>query len=91
MVRKKEKVNKESYVLQIGDRGRIILPSELRKRLGLKEGDRILLTVEEDGSARLVSVRSQVENAKGMLKHVSPQSKVVDEFISERRAEVKCE
>jgi AbrB family looped-hinge helix DNA binding protein len=91
MINKSDKTHKENYVLEIGNKGRIVLPSELRRRLGLKEGDRILLSVEGDGSAMLVSVKSQVEGARGMLKELAPERNVVDEFIAERRAEAERE
>ena len=40
-------------VLQIRSNGQITLPSSLRKKAELKEGDLLEVTVEEDGSLRL--------------------------------------
>jgi AbrB family looped-hinge helix DNA binding protein len=91
MTHKTQKPLKDKYVLQVGNRGRINLPSEFRKRLGIEEGDRILLTIEEDGSAKLVSMRKQVEKVQGMLKHLSPDRSWADELIKERRAEAERE
>jgi len=41
------------YTLHLGNRGRIVLPAEVRHQLDLKDGDRLILTVEADGSLRL--------------------------------------
>ncbi|MBW4551012.1 MAG: AbrB/MazE/SpoVT family DNA-binding domain-containing protein [Aphanocapsa sp. GSE-SYN-MK-11-07L] len=38
-------------------RGRLVLPASLRKRIGLQEGDRLVISVELDQSLRLVSLK----------------------------------
>ena len=45
--------------------GRIVLPATLRKRLDLQEGDRLILTVEKDGSVRLTPAKRVVERLRG--------------------------
>lgn len=82
---------KEHYTLQIGDRGRIILPAPVRKSLGLKEGDRLALTVEPDGAMRLISVRNRIESVRGMWSHLAPGRSLSEELISERREEAERE
>jgi bifunctional DNA-binding transcriptional regulator/antitoxin component of YhaV-PrlF toxin-antitoxin module len=63
----------------------------LRKRIGLQEGDRIVVIVEPDNSLRLVSLRHQVEQAQGIFKDLSPQSSLAEELIQDRRAEAQQE
>jgi AbrB family looped-hinge helix DNA binding protein len=56
------------YVLQVGAKGRLVLPALLRKQLDLQQGDRVLLTVEPDGNLRLTSLKAQVKRLRGILK-----------------------
>lgn len=56
------------YVLQVGAKGRLVLPALLRKQLDLQQGDRVLLAVEPDGSLRLTSLKAQVKSLRGILK-----------------------
>ena len=82
---------RESYDLQIGLRGRVVLPAKLRRRLGLREGDRMVLIVQPDHSLRLVSLREQVKKLRGMYKHLAPGVSMADELIKERREEARRE
>jgi len=38
-----------SYVVKIDDRGRILLPLDVRRKLGLKKGSRLVLRIKEEG------------------------------------------
>jgi AbrB family looped-hinge helix DNA binding protein len=79
----------ERYVMRLGARGRIVLPAPVRARLGLGEGDRLVLMVEEDGTLRVASLRDQVEAAKGLYGHLAGGASLVDELIAERRGEAE--
>ncbi len=78
---------REQFALHLGARGRLVLPAPIRKRLGLKEGDRLVLTLEPDGTLRLTSLREQVKKLRGLLKDLAPGRSLVDELIRDRRAE----
>ena len=69
----------------------MVLPAEVRKALGLKEGDRLLLRVREDGTLELLSAREVARRAKGMFAHVAPGRSLVDELLAERREEARRE
>ncbi len=47
-------------------RGQTTIPAEIRKRLALKPGDRILY-LEEDGRVRIVAADKRVGDLKGLL------------------------
>jgi AbrB family looped-hinge helix DNA binding protein len=82
----------EHYSVRLGNRGRLVLPSKLRQKLRVKDGDRMLLTVQEDGTVRLVSAREAVTRLAGSLAHLAPKGvSLVDELIRERRREAKRE
>lgn len=95
VMREKISSSHNRFSLVVGDRGRVVLPAGARRSMGLGEGDRLILTVEKDGSARLVSARVAAREAKGILKDLLPglatQISLADELISDRRAEAKAE
>lgn len=47
-------------------KGQTTIPAEIRKRLGLKPGDRILY-LEEDGKVRIVAADRRTRDLKGLL------------------------
>ena len=55
MAHKRKPAAQNGFVLHLGDRGRLVLPSRLRKQLGWKTGEELVLIVEDDiGYARLL-------------------------------------
>jgi AbrB family looped-hinge helix DNA binding protein len=74
----------------VGDRGRLVLPSAVRRELDLKPGTQMLLSTEGDGSLRLRPYRAVAEQSRGLLRDLSGGS-MVDELLAERRAEAARE
>ncbi|HEV2013286.1 MAG TPA: AbrB/MazE/SpoVT family DNA-binding domain-containing protein [Candidatus Dormibacteraeota bacterium] len=81
----------EAFPVQLGDRGRLVLPAEIRKQLNLREGDELLVTVQPDGSLRLTSPRLAVRETRGLYRAQARHRSLVDELIADRRAEAKRE
>ena len=82
----------EVYTLSVGDRGRLVLPAPVRRRLGVEAGDRLIAIIDRDG-VRLVSLREQVERMAGMFRDAAPDRSLVDELIAAdtaRRAAVSA-
>ena len=79
------------YTVQVGARGRLVLPSEVRKKLTLEEGDSVVLSLEADGSLRLRSLREQVKRGMGLFRDLAPGVSLADELLQERREEAKRE
>jgi AbrB family looped-hinge helix DNA binding protein len=79
----------DPFPVQLGDRGRLVLPAEIRRRLNLREGDELLVTVQPDGSLRLASPRQAVRETRGLYRARAGNRSLSDELIAERRAEVK--
>ena len=80
-----------SYVLHLGDRGRLVLPARVRKQLRLKTGEELLLTVDDDGAMRLTNRRQRLDRLQGMFASIEPHRKLSDELIRERRLEARRE
>ena len=76
------------YKVVVGDRGRVVLPSDVRSALDLKPGTPMLLSTEADGSVRLRPYRAVAERNRGMLARIAPDDEsLVDELLAERRHE----
>ena len=76
--------------ITVGERGRVVLPSAVRRELDLKPGTHMLLSTENDGSLRLRPYRAVAEQSRGLLRGL-PGGSMVDELLAERRAEAARE
>jgi AbrB family looped-hinge helix DNA binding protein len=81
----------DAFSVQLGDRGRLVLPAEIRKRLNLREGDELIVTLQPDGSLRLTSPGQIVRETRGLYRTRAGRRSLADELIADRRAEVKRE
>ena len=80
----------ESYVLRLGEGGRVVLPAKVRKRLELNPGDRLVLIVRQSGEMRLASLKRQIDKCMGMFADKSPERMILsEELIAERREDAR--
>jgi AbrB family looped-hinge helix DNA binding protein len=89
MANKLRQSDADHYTVEIGSRGQLVLPEAVREKLSLGAGDRVVLSVESDGSMRLVSLREQIRKTKGLYKDLAPGRDLAEELIRERRAEAR--
>lgn len=76
---------------KIADGGRLVIPAEHRRALGLEIGDEVIVRVE-DNELRILTRTEAVKRAQGMVRrHVKESRSLVDELSAERRAEAKRE
>jgi AbrB family looped-hinge helix DNA binding protein len=76
---------------RLGSGGRLVIPAEIRQELGLKEGDRLVMRVE-DGELRIMRYAEVIRRVQeSMRPYIVPGKSIVDELIAERRAEVARE
>jgi len=77
--------------IQITEGGRIVIPAEYRKALGLQVGDEVMLTLD-DGELRILTIEASIRRAQEIVSRYVPEGRsIVDEFIAERRAEAARE
>jgi AbrB family looped-hinge helix DNA binding protein len=81
----------QRYAVALGERGRLVLPAQLRRRLDLHPGDRLILTVEPEGSFRVVAARAQAWRFHGLYRDLAPCRSLAHELIAERREEAQRE
>ncbi len=74
------------YALRLGERGRILLPAEVRQALRLKPGDDVILTFEDGAGIRLTSRYEVARRCLGMLEQPADRE-LVAELVSERLQE----
>ena len=79
------------FMVTMADRGRLVLPAEVRERLNIKEGDRLTLRLELDGTIKLQTPMVFARSLRGIFKHLAPGRSLVDELIAERRREAAIE
>lgn len=76
---------------RINDNGRLVIPANFRKALGINAGDEVLLRLEDD-ELRITTLRQRIARAqRHARKYIKPGVSIVDEFLAERREEAKRE
>ena len=79
------------YHVTVADRGRLVLPAEIRAKLKISDGDRVAVAIEEDGSISVTTRDVAMSHLRGMFKHLNKpgQPLASDELIAERRREAR--
>ncbi|MGH9733004.1 MAG: AbrB/MazE/SpoVT family DNA-binding domain-containing protein [Candidatus Acidiferrales bacterium] len=76
---------------RIDENGRVVIPAALRKRLGMKVGDEVVLRIEGD-ELKVTTLKRNIERAQRLVrKHVKPGTSLVEELIAERREAARRE
>lgn len=75
-----------THALVMGDRGRLVIPADVRAAAGLETGTPLILLDSPIGM--LLLTRSQ---ARALIKQQLAGSDLVEELITERRAEAAAE
>ncbi|MBK9705732.1 MAG: AbrB/MazE/SpoVT family DNA-binding domain-containing protein [Acidobacteria bacterium] len=77
--------------IRIAEGGRVVIPVEYRRALGLEPGDEVIIRLE-DGGLRIVSRAEAVKQAQALIEqHVKKGRSLVDELSAERRKEASRE
>ena len=76
---------------RVNENGRVVIPAEFRKALGVTTGDEIIFRWEDD-ELRITTMKKRIERAQGRARRYrKPSVSAVDEFIAERREAAKRE
>ncbi len=71
--------------------GRLQLPADVRRALGVKDGDSVVLEMK-DGELRVRSYDIALANARAILRKYIPEDVILsDELIADRRAAADIE
>ena len=76
---------------RVNENGRVVIPAEFRKALGVTTGDEIIFRWEDD-ELRITTMKKRIERAQRRARRYrKPGVSAVDEFIAERREAAKRE
>jgi AbrB family looped-hinge helix DNA binding protein len=74
-----------SVAIQVSHGGRIVIPAEIRQKMGVSIGDQVLLSWSDDTQELRVATRTQrLQHARSLVKPYATDA-VVDAFINERK------
>ncbi len=76
-----------SVKARVGEGGRIVIPAEYRKKLGIKAGDEVVIVLEDD-ELRLFSLDQDIRRMQALVRQYVPKGvSLTDELLEERRRE----
>jgi AbrB family looped-hinge helix DNA binding protein len=76
---------------RINENGRIVIPAEIRQKMGLEPGDTLFLSIEGQ-TLRIESQQARIRRIQESLRRLLPADRLLsDELISERREEAHQE
>lgn len=76
---------------RINANGRMVIPAEFRRALGVKSGDTLVLRLENN-ELRIATFRQRLAKAQDLVRNLKIKSKsLADELIAERRKEARRE
>lgn len=77
--------------LRVNENGRVVIPAEFRKALGINPGDEVIARVEDD-ELRITTVKARIGRAQQLVRqYIKPGRALADELIAERRREARNE
>ena len=80
-----------SVNVRLNENGRIVIPSPLRRQMGVSPGDSLVMEVE-DGVLRIESYRARIRRIQEEFRQFAkPGILASDELIAERREEARRE
>lgn len=81
----KEPINVKS---RINANGRIVIPAEIRKNMGLKPGDVVVMSLENDGVLRIEPQLAKIRKIQAEFQKFATSGVLAsDELIADRREE----
>ena len=77
----------QEFKTKLGKGGRVVIPVEYRRELGVEPGDEIILHLDEEG-LRLYTPAQAVARAQALVRRYVPEERSLsEELVSERRGE----
>ncbi|HYU32246.1 MAG TPA: AbrB/MazE/SpoVT family DNA-binding domain-containing protein [Thermoanaerobaculia bacterium] len=70
----------------LDEEGRLVLPAEIRRSLGIEAGDQVVLELDDEGIHVLLSPEEAAQRAQDLVcARIPAQRDLADELIQERR------
>jgi AbrB family looped-hinge helix DNA binding protein len=81
----------ETFRARVDSVGRVLIPANSRQRLGIHQGDEVIVEVDDQGIHITTAERALKEAQDYLAQFVKPGESVVDELLRERRGEAARE
>ena len=78
-------------ILRVADGGRIVIPAEVRERLGLGVGADVVLTVEDDHATLMNAKAARRRARQRVRRYIAPGESLSEELMAERKREAERE
>ena len=80
-----------NHMATIGKSGRLVIPVQYRKALGLTEGEGVMISLK-DGHIEILPVEQTINNVQEKVaKYLQPDTDLVEMLFDERKADVANE
>ncbi|MBT9331091.1 AbrB/MazE/SpoVT family DNA-binding domain-containing protein [Paracidobacterium acidisoli] len=77
--------------LRVNENGRVVIPAEYRRAMGIKKGDEVILSMDKH-ELHITTLRQRVAKAQErMARYIKPGRLLSEELIAERREAAKHE
>ncbi len=77
--------------LRVADGGRIVIPAEVRERLGLEVGADLVMTVEDDRATLMNAKAARRRARQRVRRYVAPGASLSEELMAQRKKEARRE
>ncbi|HSR26801.1 MAG TPA: AbrB/MazE/SpoVT family DNA-binding domain-containing protein [Candidatus Eisenbacteria bacterium] len=76
----------------MGNGGRLVIPAEFRRALGLSDGATVVITETAEGDLRVSTPSAGIRRARELVRrYVQRDDNLVDELLAERREQAARE
>lgn len=75
-----------SLITQVSAGGRIVIPAEIRREMGINSGDEVILSYH-DGELHISTRKQRLQQAKAIVKACVSHVSLAEQLLEERRAD----